>query len=117
MSNIGKLNSADMSDELRELRGSIKTLNFQIEIRIRKKSHSENPNAPTHEVLGRSADGNFEIVGAAWLKTITRGEREGREFLSANIDDPSFPYPLNFAVFRDTPGEWIATWRRRQAAT
>ena len=74
---------------------------------------SANPDAPTHRVQVRDADGDMMEVGSGWKRDISRGPNMGESFLSITLDDPSFPHPLNFAVFRD--GEVAnATWRRRQ---
>ena len=114
MSTIGRLHPQDRMDFWKDLKGHVRTLRFNAEIRItRNADQSSNPDAPTHKITARGPTGEVIEVGSAWTKIITRGEFDGDEFLSATIDDPSFDHSLNFAVFRD--GEVAsATWRRRQ---
>ncbi|WP_430431862.1 DUF736 domain-containing protein [Oceanicaulis sp.] len=114
MANIGTLKPAGPNDFWSDLRGDIRTLNFKASVMITATPNpSANPDAPTHRVQVRDADGDMMEVGSGWKREITRGPNMGDSFLSVTLDDPSFPHPLNFAVFRD--GEVAnATWRRRQ---
>jgi uncharacterized protein DUF736 len=62
----------------------------------------------------RSPPGTFSYVefGAAWKRTSERGQ----EFLSASIDDPSLPAPLNAAPFPSEDGETASlVWSRSKA--
>jgi uncharacterized protein (DUF736 family) len=52
----------------------------------------------------------MQEVGAAW-KAKTH-EAEPRDYLSATIDDPSFPEPLRGAMFEDN-GKLSFVWRRK----
>lgn len=114
MTAIGKFQSTKTHDLLAELIGNVRTIGFSGKLALVREKASLHPNAPSHRVLLLS-DGNdrFEI-GAAWSQTIKRGVRTGEEFLSVNIDDPSFERPLSFALFRDDENTWEATWRRRE---
>ncbi len=112
---IGNFNAQQPNDELAELLGHIKTMEFEADIKIRRGDPSNNPDAPTHSVSARSPKGNFVPVGSAWTKKIVNGPNAGGEFLSVTLDDPSFEHPLNFAVFQKENGQWNAVWRRRQA--
>ena len=117
MSNIGKLAYQGEHRSLDDIRGHIRTLKFQAEIRIRKVEFPPaSPDAPTHKVTAKGPTGEFLDVGRGWEKSITRGPNEGDTFLSVTIDDPSFEHSLNFAVFKDDDHA-AATWRRRQDQT
>ena len=114
MSKIGKLNPTGPGDFWSNLRGKIQTLAFKGDILIQElRDRSANPDAPSHRVLMRDADGEPMEIGSAWSRQISRGQNEGDTFLSVTLDDPSFPHPLNFAVFREG-SDAVATWRRRQ---
>jgi uncharacterized protein (DUF736 family) len=67
--------------------------------------------------MARNPVGNPVRIGAAWEKTIKRGERVGEEFLSLTLDDPSLPNSLNVAAFKSNTDDdvWEITFRRRQA--
>ncbi|GLK50878.1 DUF736 domain-containing protein [Maricaulis virginensis] len=114
MSKIGNLKPTGPGDFWSDLRGDIRTLSFKANIRIAAISDpSANPDAPTHRVYVRDAEGEMMELGGAWKRDINRGPNAGDQFLSVTLDDPSFPHPLNFAVFKD--GDVAsATWRRRQ---
>ncbi len=114
MTTIGKLIPRSKDDFWAELSGSIHTLAFQADIRIRRsQTASRDATAPSHRVAVRGPQGDFVEIGAAWSKSMKRGANSGDEFLSVTLDDPSFPHPINFAVFRDEDTA-LATWRRRQ---
>jgi len=114
MSKIGTFKPFDPTDVFGDLRGNVRTLQFEAEIRIaRNREAPQSPDVPSHTVTARGPSGEFIEVGAAWTKEITRGVNIGDAFLSVTLDDPSFQHPLNFAVFREGDVA-VATWRRRQ---
>ena len=48
-------------------------------------------------------------IGAAWKKT----SREGRDYISVKLDDPSFPAPVYATLSEtDTAGEYALIWSR-----
>ena len=53
---------------------------------------SENENAPSHRVFVAKAE-----IGACWQKT----SKEGRDYLSIKLDDPSFTAPIFASLFAD----------------
>jgi uncharacterized protein (DUF736 family) len=112
-------------DELKEiegksgktLSGSIATLQITLLIELQPAPPSDNPKVPAYNVLARSENGIWIKVGAAWIKTITRGTNSGEEFLTLTIDDPSLRRPLNVAAFKNlVTGHWDIMYRRRQEA-
>lgn len=116
MSEIGKFRSTNTIDLLAELIGTVRTMNFIGRLAITRETNAGNANAPTHRVYVISEDAQRIEVGAAWTQIIKRGAREGEEFLSVTVDDPSWQQSLSFSVFRDDETTWVATWRRRQSA-
>ena len=116
MTQIGKFRSTYSTDVLSELVGTIRTINFSGKLSIIKDGNSTNPNAPTHRVYFIPDDTAKVELGAARTQRIKRGPREGEEFLSVTIDDPSWQNSLSFSLFQDDETTWLATWRRRQSA-
>lgn len=116
MTNIGKFRCNNLVDPLSELIGVIKTVGFFGRLAIVREGSGSNPNTPSHRIYLVADDVGRIEVGAAWSQTIKRGPREGEQFLSASIDDPSFAKPLSFAVFQEDEDSWTATWRRRKDA-
>lgn len=115
MSNIGKLKRAK-DDDGEFLLGSIRTLEFNLNIRLYPTGEPADSRSPSHRVYATRKDGSEVEIGAAWTKTMTHPDKFGEEFLSITIDDPSLPQPLNVAAFKDAEGDtWTITFRRRQA--
>ncbi|MBU2606171.1 MAG: DUF736 domain-containing protein [Alphaproteobacteria bacterium] len=102
------------NDLTAELVGNIRTIGFSGKLAIVHDGGASHPNAPSHRVFLINEDSVRLEVGAAWSQKIKQGVRAGEEFLSANIDDPSFERPLSFALFQSDEHTWEATWRRRQ---
>jgi uncharacterized protein (DUF736 family) len=69
---------------------------------------SETENAPSHRVFVGRAE-----VGAGWTKT----SKEGREYLSVKLDDPSFAAPIFASLFDDEDGKTFnLIWTRPRTA-
>jgi uncharacterized protein (DUF736 family) len=98
------------------LSGTVSTLQLTLTVTFYPTGEPADSRRPTYEIRAKNAEGREVPVGAAWLKTMTKAEKVGEEFLSITIDDPSLPQPLNFAAFKDPEGDtWTITFRRRQA--
>ncbi|RJT35001.1 DUF736 domain-containing protein [Mesorhizobium waimense] len=80
------------------------------------------PLAHNHLAAPRSRSGLVQSVlcaaphntefGAAWKKT----SREGRDYHSVKLDDPSFPAPIYASLVEtETQGEFSLIWSRRAA--
>jgi uncharacterized protein (DUF736 family) len=69
--------------------GSIETLTIRAGITF-QPAPKKSDNAPDFRVLNHADDYTSEI-GAAWKKT----SREGAQYLSVRLDDPSFAAPIN----------------------
>jgi uncharacterized protein (DUF736 family) len=85
--------------------GEIATLNLQAKgVRIVPAENPSSENAPSHRIfVGRTE------VGAAWAKT----SNEGRAYLSAKLDDPTFSAPIFANLFDDEGGNsYSLIWSR-----
>lgn len=98
MAQIGTFTSSENG----VLNGTIKTLTLNVKAAIRP-SDKENDKAPDYRVFA----GNVEF-GAAWKKT----SREGRDYLSLKLDDPSFPAPIYASLIEGENGEHGLIWSR-----
>lgn len=98
-----------------EYTGRIETLQLDLNVCLEPSTRSGHPDAPTHRVHARNLQGNYIEIGAAWRKSIQRGDRAGEPFFSLTLDDPSLPHALSVAAFknRDDSG-FTVSWRRRQ---
>ena len=77
--------------------GEIVTMSVQKKnVTIVTEEPSDNENAPTHRVFLARAD-----IGAGWAKT----SKEGRDYLSIKLDDPSFNSPIFASLFADEDGK------------
>lgn len=114
MSTIGRIQRrSTKSGDVWE--GYVSTLIYNFRFKLVPAPQSSNPNAPKFHIVTRSNAGTDVVIGAAWVKTIKRGSKEGEEFLTLTFDDPSFPKSLNVAAFKnDTTGDYEITFRRRQ---
>jgi uncharacterized protein (DUF736 family) len=85
--------------------GSIRTLTLHAKLRLVAIDNKAKEDGPDFRIMF-----GMQEVGAAWrAKT---HESEPRDYLSATIDDPSFPEPLRGAMFEDN-GKLSFVWRRK----
>lgn len=83
--------------------GSVKTLTLNVKAKL-SPAEKDNEKAPDFRIFAGATE-----FGAAWKKT----SREGRDYLSVKLDDPSFPAPI-YASLVETEGEEHALiWSRR----
>ena len=83
--------------------GTVRTLALNVKTRI---TRVENPSdkGPHFRIYA----GNVEL-GAAWQKT----SEQGRDYLSVKLDDPSFPAPINAALWpAEVEGDYVLVWNR-----
>jgi uncharacterized protein (DUF736 family) len=85
--------------------GSIRTLTLHAKLRLVAIDNKTKDDGPDFRIMFGMQD-----VGAAW-KAKTH-EAEPRDYLSATIDDPTFPEPLRGAMFEDN-GKLSFVWRRK----
>ena len=117
MRKIGQLRPLT-NDPAAGLVGHISTLECDLTLQLEPTGAAADTPKPTYLVAARNTAGRLVNIGAAWLKTATRGETTGEPFLSLTLDDPSLQAPLNVAAFKETAGSgWVVTWRRRVKAT
>lgn len=81
--------------------GTIKTLTLNVKAQI-KKVEVSSEKAPDYRVTAGSVE-----LGAGWTKT----SKEGREYISLKLDDPSFPAPV-FTNLVEQDGGFALIWTR-----
>jgi uncharacterized protein (DUF736 family) len=88
-----------------EFQGEIVTLSLRSTgVRIVPDAGRTSDNAPSHRVYAGRAE-----IGAAWAKR----SNEGRDYLSVNLDDPSFTVPIYANLVED--GEiFTLIWSRNR---
>ena len=80
-----------------EFQGEIITLSVLAKgVRMVPEENRSNDDAPSHRVFVGRAE-----IGAAWQKR----SKEGRDYLSVKLDDPSFNAPIYANLFDDPDGE------------
>jgi uncharacterized protein (DUF736 family) len=105
MANIGTFKKSGENGYV----GEIVTMSLQKKnVTIVAEEASENENAPSHRVIISKAD-----VGACWQKT----SKEGRDYLSIKLDDPSFTAPIFASLFADDDGKTFnLIWSRARTS-
>jgi uncharacterized protein (DUF736 family) len=92
MANIGTFTKANDG-----FKGEIVTMSVQQKnVRIVREEEVGSESAPSHRVFVGRAE-----IGAAWSKQ----SREGRDYLSVKLDDPSFSAPIYANLFDDEDGK------------
>jgi len=103
MATIGTFTKSGAS----EFAGSVKTLTLNVKARM-AAAEKENDKAPDYRIFA----GTAVEFGAAWKKT----SREGRDYLSVKLDDPSFPAPIYASLVEAEDGKSFSLiWSRRRA--
>ena len=89
--------------------GRVRTLFIDAELVLVPAEHSDAENAPDYRIhLGPDDDG--PEIGAGWKRT---GEKAG-EYVSLQIDDPTFGHPIRANLFQsaDDKSTWGLNWNR-----
>ncbi len=86
--------------------GTIRTLTVNVKAKIITNDQKKSEGAPDFRVYAGRAE-----LGAAW-KSKTNGD-EPRDYLSVQLDDPSFPEPIRAALFEED-GAALLVWNRRE---
>jgi uncharacterized protein (DUF736 family) len=89
--------------------GEIVTMSLQKKnVQIVAEDATDKENAPSHRVFVSRAE-----IGAGWAKT----SKEGRDYLSLKLDDPSFAAPIYASLFDDEDGKTFnLIWTRTRTA-
>ena len=98
MANIGNFTAQKDS-----FSGTVRTLTLNVKVKF-VPNDKESENAPDYRIL---AAGNYEI-GAAWKK-VSKAERP---YLSATLDDPSFPATIYARLVEAEDGTHNLIWSR-----
>ena len=87
--------------------GHLHTLTLDIDLVLVPADPSDSENAPDYRVIAGSDDEARE-VGAGWKQV---GEKAG-DYVSLQIDDPSFVQPLRGNLFSDEGNAHVLVWSR-----
>lgn len=88
-------------------KGSVKTLNLNVKAVEFVPAEGDNEKGPDFRIFAGATE-----FGAAWKKT----SREGRDYHSVKLDDPSFPAPIYASLVEtEAEGEFALIWSRRTA--
>ncbi|UUZ77792.1 DUF736 domain-containing protein [Polaromonas sp. P1(28)-13] len=98
MANIGNFTAQGNS-----FSGTVRTLTLNVKVKIVPNT-KESDNAPDYRIVA----GTFEI-GAAWKKL---SKAEQRPYLSATLDDPSFPATIYARLVEAEDGTHNLIWSR-----
>ena len=102
MATIGTFTAADNG-----YTGSVKTLTLNVKAKF-VATEKENDKAPDFRIFAGATE-----FGAAWKKT----SREGRDYLSVKLDDPSFNAPIYANLYDDEDGDgYTLIWSRGRKA-
>jgi len=84
--------------------GAVKTLTLNVKARL-MPAEKANEKAPDYRIFAGSTE-----FGAAWKQT----SKEGRDYVSVKLDDPSFPAPIYASLVVAEDGETHnLIWSRR----
>ncbi len=88
--------------------GRIRTVALDVEMVLVPTERSDTENAPDYRIHLRGDDG--PEIGAGWKRT---GEKAG-DYVSLQIDDPSFRQPIRANLFQsgDDKSAWGLHWNR-----
>ena len=88
--------------------GSIRTLTINMKVRLVPNDNRDNDNAPAFRVFaGRSH------IGEAWAAR--SNSKTPKDYLRVRLDDPSWPDPINAALFQSDDGNGAQlVWSRRK---
>jgi uncharacterized protein (DUF736 family) len=87
--------------------GHLHTLTLDIDLVLVPADPSDSENAPDYRVIAGSDDEARE-VGAGWKQV---GEKAG-DYVSLQIDDPSFIQPLRANLFKGDGNAHVLIWSR-----
>ena len=88
--------------------GHIRTLSLDIAVAIVTAEANETENAPDYRVHAENDEG--PEIGAGWKRS---SEKAG-DFVSIQLDDPTFPQPIRANLFQngDDKSSWSLHWSR-----
>jgi uncharacterized protein (DUF736 family) len=88
--------------------GRIRTLSLNTDVAIVTAETSETENAPDYRVHAESEEG--PEIGAGWK----RSSDKAGDFVSIQLDDPTFPQPIRANLFQngDDKTSWSLHWSR-----
>lgn len=86
--------------------GDVNTLTVKMKVRLVSIERSSK-DAPDYRILSGRAE-----VGSAWSKV----SNDGEPYISVELDDPSFAFPINAALWPDqADGDYLLVWKRAKS--
>ena len=105
MSNVGTFQKTGNG-----YKGNITTLQIRLPevLLVKIEGAKRGESSPDYRVLVEGVE-----CGAAWIKPFSKDNN--KKFVSATLDDPSFPSAVNFSLFENQDGKTFnASWSRPQ---
>lgn len=93
-------------DDAGNYNGAIKTLTLNVKSATIRKAEKTKDEAPDFRIFSGTTE-----FGAAWKKT----SRDGKDYLSVKLDDPSFHAPI-YASLVDADEGYSLIWSRSRQA-
>lgn len=87
--------------------GQLQTLSLSVKISLVPADPSDSENAPDFRVVA-GEDEDAREIGAGWKHV---GEKAG-DYVSVQIDDPSFVQPLRANLFKGDDNGHVLVWSR-----
>ena len=87
--------------------GQLRTLSLSIEISLVPADPSDSDNAPDYRVVA-GEDEDAREIGAGWKHV----EEKAGDYVSVQIDDPSFVQPLRANLFKGDDNGHVLVWSR-----
>lgn len=96
------------------LRGEIRTLRISQSFWLEVIKGQKSDKAPDYKIMAKSPLGHTCEIGAAWERTMQRGNSIGQSMFSLSLTDPSFgDEAINFSAFPNNDGYEITFERKR----
>lgn len=86
--------------------GLIRTMTINVKAKIVANDKKGNDKAPDFKIFAGGAE-----LGAAWRAKGTG--KDAKDFLSVELDDPSFAAPIRAALFENADDKAALVWNRR----
>ncbi len=108
MANVGEL----IFQNKNFAEGTIRTRTMKLNIRVYRVENKQSDKHPDFDVREVMDDGPEVNIGSGYVNKIKNGPNAGNDFISLNMDDPSFPMTLEVAVYHKQGDLHEIVWNR-----